>query len=232
MDSEKDPPLSIDLLTLFPKMIEGFLEASIIGRAAAKRLVEIRSHDLRDWTNDKHRTVDDRPFGGGAGMLLKPEPFFAAVKELRTPKSCILYMAPDGEPLTPNLARELATLPHWVLISGHYEGIDQRVRDHLVDREIAIGDYVLTNGTLAAAVVIDAAVRYLPGALGKEKSLTQDSFNNSLLSFPQYTRPAHFQGHSVPEVLLSGDHKAIAQWRRQRQIEKTRQRRPNLLSNL
>lgn len=231
MNKKSFSPLSIDLLTLFPRMIRGFLEESIIGRAVAKEIVHVRPHDLRDWSTDKRRTVDDRPFGGGAGMLLRPEPLFAAIEALRTPCSHVLYMTPDGEPLTSELAGELAGLSHWILISGHYEGIDQRVRDYLVDREISIGDYILTNGTLASAVLIDTVVRYLPGALGEEISLTQDSYNNNLLTFPQYTRPADFKGYTVPRVLLSGNHKAIAQWRHQRQVEKTRQRRPDLLSH-
>lgn len=221
--------LTIDLLTLFPQMIHGFLEESIVGRAVSKGIIHLRIHNIRDWAEDKHQTVDDRPFGGGAGMVLKPEPLFAAIEELKTPESRVIYMAPDGDPLTSRTARECAQESHLILISGHYEGIDQRVRDQLVDREISIGDYILTNGTLPAAVLIDALARYIPGVLGQEKSLTQDTFVDNLLSFPQYTRPENFKGYQIPEVLLSGNHQFIAKWRRDRQNEKTKKQRPNLI---
>jgi tRNA (guanine37-N1)-methyltransferase len=161
-------------------------------------------------------------------MVMKPEPIFAAVEEIRKPKTKMLYMAPDGVPLTTRLARELAGEEHLIILSGHYEGVDQRVRDQLVDLEVSVGDYVLTNGTLAAAVLIDCVSRFIPGFLGDEKSLTEESFMSTLLGFPQYTRPADFRGMRVPEVLLSGDHAAIAKWRREQQIEKTRLRRPDL----
>ena len=223
--------LKIDLVTLFPGMLTGFLEESMIGRAVSKGHIDLRSHDLRDWATDRHRTVDDRPFGGGAGMLLRPEPLFAAIEALQTPQSTALYMAPDGERLTSAIAKDLALASHLIILSGHYEGMDQRVRDHLVDRELSIGDYILTNGTLAAAVLVDAVGRYVPGVLGAEMSLTQDSFVDDLLSFPQYTRPAVFRGYHVPDFLLSGDHEAIAQWRREQQHEKTRQRRPDLIKS-
>lgn len=211
-------------------MAEGFVRESMIGRACASGLVDIRLHNLRDWATDRHRTTDDRPFGGGAGMLLKPEPVFAAVESLRREQTQVLYLCPDGEPFNTRCARELAGQPHLILLSGHYEGLDERVRTTLVHREISIGDYVLTNGTLAAAVVVDALCRYIPGVLGEEKSLTQDSFSDNLLSFPQFTRPAEFRGMKVPEVLLGGDHQAIAAWRREQQLLRTRQRRPDLLS--
>ena len=187
-------------------------------------------HDLRNWTTDKHRTADDRPFGGGAGMVLKPEPVFAAIEQVQTPGCRRIYLTPDGTPFSPKLARELAGLSHIILLSGHYEGIDQRIRDRLIDQEISIGDYVLTNGTLAAAVVIDALTRFIPGVLGEEKSLTYESFNGKLLDFPQYTRPAEFRGMSVPEVLLSGNHAEIEKWRNACAQEKTRQVRPDLLT--
>lgn len=223
-------PLQIDLITLFPRMVEGFFEESMLGRANQRGLVTIRTHQLRDWTHDKHKTTDDRPFGGGAGMLMKPEPLFEAIESLRRPDSHTIYLCPDGEPLNQNLAQTLAALPHLILVSGHYEGIDQRVRDAVIDREISIGDYVLTNGTLAAAVLIDCIARHIPGVLGETLSLTGDSFNDNLLSFPQYTRPATFREMPVPEVLLSGDHQAIQQWRWEQQIIKTKARRPDLLS--
>ncbi len=164
--------LRIDLLTLFPRMLDGFLSESILGKACSRSLIEVTVHDLRNWTTDKHRTADDRPFGGGAGMVLKPEPVFAAIEQVQTPGCRRIYLTPDGTPFSPKLARELAGLSHIILLSGHYEGIDQRIRDRLIDQEISIGDYVLTNGTLAAAVVIDALTRFIPGVLGEEKSLT------------------------------------------------------------
>jgi len=222
--------LSIDLLTLFPGMVEGFLRESIVGRAQADGILSVRVHNLRDWATDKHHTTDDRPFGGGAGMVLKPEPIAAAIEAVAKPGCTVIYLCPDGEMLTTELARELAVASHLVLLSGHYEGLDQRARDLLVHREISIGDYVLTNGTLPAAVLIDCVARQVPGVLGEEMSLTQDSFHGSLLGFPQYTRPVEFRGQRVPEVLLSGNHGAIAQWRREQQTEKTRQRRPDLLA--
>lgn len=222
--------LSIDLLTLFPGMVEGFLRESIVGRAQQEGLLAVRVHNLRDWTTDKHHCADDRPFGGGAGMLLKPEPVAAAIEAVSTPGCTVIYLCPDGEPLSTGLAHELSTKGHLVLVSGHYEGLDQRVRDLLVHREISIGDYVLTNGTLPAAVMIDCMARQIPGVLGEEMSLTQDSFQGNLLGFPQYTRPTEFRGQRVPEVLLSGNHAAIAQWRRDQQIAKTRTRRPDLLA--
>ncbi len=209
-------------------MVRGFLEESILGRAARAGILEIRVHNIRDWAEGKHQVTDDRPFGGGAGMLLKPEPIFAAVEELRGPESTTVYLAPDGEPLKLPLVKEFAREKHLILLSGHYEGVDQRVRDCLVDREISIGDYVLTNGTLAAAVLVDAVARHVPGVLGEEKSLTQDSYEDNFLSFPQYTRPAEFRGMKVPDVLLSGDHGAIERWRRELRARRTREKRPDL----
>jgi tRNA (guanine37-N1)-methyltransferase len=220
--------LEFDILTLFPEMVEGFFSSSMLARGQTNGLIDIRTHQLRDWTTDKHSKTDELPYGGGAGMVMKPEPIFAAVEQLRRPESKVLYMAPDGVPLTSQLARELVRESHLIILSGHYEGVDQRVRDELVDLEVSIGDYVLTNGTLAAAVVIDSVSRFIPGFLGDEKSLTEESFMSTLLGFPQYTRPADFRGMRVPEVLLSGDHAAIAKWRHDQQIDKTRQRRPDL----
>jgi tRNA (guanine37-N1)-methyltransferase len=222
-------PLHIDVLTLFPRMLDGFLAESILGKGIERGLFGVKVHDLRDWTTDKHHTADDRPFGGGAGMVLKPEPVFAAIEQLQTPGCRRIYLTPDGAPLSPALAKELSHCQHLILLSGHYEGIDQRIRDRVIDQEISIGDYVLTNGTLAAAVVIDALGRFIPGVLGEEKSLTHESFTGKLLDFPQYTRPAEFRGMSVPEVLLSGNHGEIEKWRQTRRVEKTRQVRPDLL---
>jgi len=220
--------LKIDLLTLFPGMADGFLEESILGRAQKNDLLSLRVHNIRDWAEGKHKITDDRPFGGGAGMLMKPEPLFAAIESLQTERSKVVYLAPDGERFNSAIARELSEEDHLIFLSGHYEGIDQRVRDCLVDRELSIGDYVLTNGTIAACVVIDALARYVPGVLGEEKSLTQDSFNGSLLTFPQYTRPAEFRGMQVPEVLLSGHHGEIEAWRTRQREHRTRKLRPDL----
>jgi tRNA (guanine37-N1)-methyltransferase len=222
-------PLHVDVLTLFPRMLEGFLAESILGKGIESGLLSVKVHDVRDWATSKHKNADDRPFGGGAGMVMKPEPVFAAIEQLQTPGCRRIYLTPDGTPYSEKLARELAQETHLVLLSGHYEGIDQRIRDKVIDQEISIGDYVLTNGTLPAAVVIDALARFIPGVLGEEKSLTHESFTGKLLDFPQYTRPAEFRGMSVPEVLLSGDHAKIEQWRNARRIEKTRQVRPDLL---
>src|SRR3954467_3794101 len=221
--------MRIDVLTLFPPMLDGLLSESMIGRAQEAKLLEIKVHNLRDWTTDKHHTTDDRPFGGGAGMVLKCEPVFDAIEQLQTPGCRRIYLTPDGTPLSPALALELSQQTHLIFLSGHYEGIDQRIRERVIDQEISIGDYVLTNGTLAAAVVIDALCRFIPGVLGEEKSLTHESFTGKLLDFPQYTRPAEFRGMSVPEVLLSGNHAEIEKWRLARQREKTRQVRPDLL---
>jgi len=222
--------MKVDILTLFPAMLSGFLEASIIGKAIANHLITVDVHDLRAYSDDpKHHTVDDRPFGGGPGMVLKAHPCVQAIEAYRTQQSKVIYLCPDGELLNTQKVRSLAQAPHLILFSGHYEGIDQRVRDHWVDEEISIGDYVLTNGTLPAAVLVDAIARQIPGVLGEEKSLTYDSFRHNLLSFPQYTRPTVFRGLGVPEILLSGNHAAIAAWRAEKQREKTAIRRPDLL---
>ncbi|OIR14950.1 tRNA (guanine-N(1)-)-methyltransferase [mine drainage metagenome] len=223
-------PLHIDVLTLFPRMLDGFLAESILGKGLERGLLSVKVHDLREWTTDKHRTADDRPFGGGAGMVMKPEPVFAAFEQLQKPGCRRIYLTPDGAPFTTAMAEELSHEQHLILLSGHYEGIDQRIRDCLIDQEISIGDYVLTNGTIAAAVVIDALSRFIPGVLGEEKSLTHESFTNKLLDFPQYTRPAEFRGMSVPEVLLSGNHAEIEKWRHAKRLEKTRSVRPDLLN--
>ncbi len=224
--------LRFDVLSLFPQSLDGFVAESIIGRACENNYIEVRSLDLRSWAEGKHSVTDDRPFGGGPGMVLKPEPIFKAVEELKTPETKAIYMAPDGEPLSRELCRELSMESHLILLSGHYEGVDQRVRDHLIDREISIGDYVLTNGVLAAAVVIDAVSRFVPEVLGEKNSLAQDSFAQGLLSFPQYTRPAEFRSWEVPEVLRSGDHGAIALWREKKMQEKTKTFRPDIVNQM
>ena len=222
--------MRIDVFTIFPEVVVGYCGTSILGRASSAGALDVRVHDLRSGADDARRSVDDSPFGGGAGMVLKPEPVFAAIEELQTPGCRRIYLTPDGTPLSPATAEELSRQNHLILLSGHYEGVDQRIRDRVIDQEVSIGDYVLTNGTLAAAVVIDAMARFIPGVLGEEKSLTHESFSGKLLDFPQYTRPAEFRGMSVPEVLLSGNHAQIENWRRARAEEKTRQVRPDLLS--
>ncbi len=223
-------PLHIDVITLFPRMLDGFLNESILGKGLGAGLLSVKVHDLRSWTTDKHRTADDRPFGGGAGMVVKPEPVFAAIEQLQTPGCRRIYLTPDGVPLSPEIALDLSRETHLIFLSGHYEGIDQRIRNSVIDQELSIGDYVLTNGTLAAAVVIDALSRFIPGVLGEEKSLTHESFTGKLLDFPQYTRPAEFRGMVVPEVLLSGNHGEIEKWRHAQRIEKTGQVRPDLFA--
>jgi len=223
--------LKIDFLTLFPQMLEGFLGESMLGRAQKSGILDIAVHNIRDWATSKHQNTDDRPFGGGPGMVMLPEPLAAAIEAVQTEGCTRIYLCPDGEKLTPQIASELSQKKHLVLLSGHYEGIDQRVRDGFIDREISIGDYVLTNGTLPAAVLADCVSRYVPGVLGEENSLTFDSFNGNLLSFPQYTRPQNFRGMEVPEVLMSGNHAEIERWRKQQQIIKTKARRSDILDN-
>jgi len=220
--------LRFDVLSLFPQTVEAFTQESIVGKAIDRGLIDVQSRDIRDWSKGKHREADDRPFGGGAGMVLKPEPLFDAIEELSTPQTTVVYMAPDGEKFTAELAKEFSQNQHLVLVSGHYEGIDQRVRDQLVDREVSIGDYVLTNGALAASVLIDAVARHVPGVLGDEESLQGESFEDDLLGCPQYTRPEDFRGFKVPEVLLSGNHQAISRWRHEQRVEKTKRLRPDL----
>jgi tRNA (guanine37-N1)-methyltransferase len=221
--------MEIDVFTLFPRIFEGPLEESILKRAQNKGLVTIRVHNLRDFTHDKHRVVDDKPYGGGPGMLMKPEPIFEAVEKFRRDGSRVVLMTPQGAPLTQARAREFSPVAHLIIICGHYEGVDDRVREALVDDEVSIGDYVLTNGALAAAVFVDAVVRLLPGVLGDEDSAGDDSFANGLLEGPQYTRPPEFRGMPVPDVLLSGNHEAIAKWRAEWARQRTKERRPDLL---
>ena len=221
--------MKIDVLTLFPGMFPGPLDESIIKRACESGRLQLGVHDLRDYTHDRHRTVDDRPFGGGPGMLLKPEPLFEAVDALRGEKTRVILTSPAGRPFRQEIARELAGEKHVLLVCGSYEGFDERVRQSLADDEISIGDYVLTNGALPAMVIVDAVTRLLPGVLGDDESSQDESFCGCLLEYTQYTRPAEFRGMNVPEVLLSGDHAAIEIWRREQATVQTRQRRPDLL---
>ena len=220
----------IDIVTLFPEIALAPLSDSIIQRARAAGLVEVVGHQLRDWSEDKHRRVDDSPCGGGQGMLLKPEPLFAAVEALRGPDTCVILMTPQGRPFKQAVARELAAAGHLLILCGHYEGVDQRVIDTLVDEEISIGDYILTNGALAAAVLCDAVIRLLPGALGDERSPVDESFSDpNLLEAPAYTRPVDFRGMVVPEVLVSGHHGKILAWKDAQALARTRKNRPDLL---
>jgi len=221
--------MQIDVITIFPAMLDGFLGASMMKRAAQLGAVQFRTINLRDFTSDRHHTTDDRPFGGGPGMVMKPEPLFQAVESVQTPASRVILMTPSGQPFRQARAEALAREPHLVFICGHYEGVDERVWEGLVHEEISIGDYVLTNGVLPAAVVIDAVVRLIPGVLGGEGAAEQESFSTGLLEYPHYTRPAEFRGRKVPEVLLNGDHGEIARWREEQARQRTRERRPDLL---
>ena len=222
-------PMRIDLLTLFPGMADGFLRESVVGKAIEKGVLNFQAHDIRKWTKDKHQRVDDTPFGGGPGMLMSCQPLFDAVDAVSTAGCEVIYLCPDGELLNQAIAQDLASKPHLVLVSGHYEGVDERFRQKKVTREISIGDYVLTNGTLPACVLVDCVARQIPGVLGDGNSLTGDSFNGCLLSFPQFTRPAVYDGLEVPPVLLGGNHAAIEKWRKEQQLERTTRRRPDLL---
>jgi tRNA (guanine37-N1)-methyltransferase len=226
--------LRVDVLTLFPEMMDGVFGTSILGKAQEKGIAKLSSVNFRDYANNKHNTVDDYPFGGGGGMVLKPEPLFAAVEDLTRgleSRPRIVLMCPQGEPFTQRKAEELAAEEHLIFVCGHYEGYDERIREHLVTDELSIGDYVLTGGELPAMVVIDAVVRLLPGALGNESSAVTDSFSTGLLEYPHYTRPASFRGWDVPEVLISGHHARIEAWRREQSLLRTLQRRPELLES-
>src|SRR5437016_4291446 len=226
--------MKIDILTLFPEICRAPLGESMMKRAQESKIVDLRIHNLRDWTKDKHHIVDDAPFGGGQGMVMKPEPIFAAVEDLKqsaikNQQSKIILMSPAGRRFDQQMATDLSKESHLIVICGHYEGVDHRVIEHLIDLEISIGDYVLTNGAIAAAVLVDAIVRLLPGALGHELSAADDSFSNGLLEAPQYTRPAEFRGWKVPDVLLSGNHAEIEKWRKEQGLNRTRENRPDLL---
>jgi tRNA (guanine37-N1)-methyltransferase len=233
--------MRIDIVTLFPEICRTPLGESIMKRAQEKRIVELHIHNLRDWTTDKHHVVDDEPFGGGQGMVMKPEPIFAAVEDLKRRaskiehgiiegrKSKTVLMSPAGRRFDQQLAKQLSQEAHLIVVCGHYEGVDHRVVEHLIDLEISIGDYVLTNGAIAAVAFVDAIARLLPGTLGHEKSADDDSFSNGLLETPQYTRPADFRGWKVPDVLLSGNHAEITRWRKEQAIKRTGENRPDLL---
>ena len=224
--------LRIDVITLFPGMLRGFLEESMLKRATRMGAVNFRVVDLRDFAHDARRTADDRPYGGGPGMVMKPELLFEAVEAVRTPEARVILMTPQGRKFVQQEARRFATARHLVLVCGHYEGVDERVREALVTDEISIGDYVLTNGTLPATVVIDAVVRLLPGVLGGGAEATEsESFTDGRLEFPQYTRPPEFRGMRVPGELLGGDHAAVAAWRRRQALDRTSRRRPDLLQD-
>jgi tRNA (guanine37-N1)-methyltransferase len=225
--------MHIDILTLFPNMFSGPFAESIVKRAIDRDLIDIRIHNLRDWGQGKHKVVDDYPFGGGTGMVMKPEPLFEAVEAIKEDSSSlslpVILLTPQGRVFNQRIASELAALERFILLCGHYEGIDERVRAHLVTDEISIGDYILTGGEIAAMVIVDAAVRLLPGVLGSEESAADDSHTSGLLEYSQYTRPQAYRGWEVPEVLLSGNHAQIAKWRREQSIMRTLKRRPELL---
>jgi tRNA (guanine37-N1)-methyltransferase len=223
--------MRIDIVTGLPKLLESPLQESIVKRAQQKRVVEIVVHDLRDYAHDKHKTIDDVPYGGGPGMVLKPEPIFECVERLRSERTYdeVVFLSPDGQTLNQELANSLSLMKNLLLLCGHYKGIDERVREVLVTKEISIGDYVLTGGELAAAIVVDAVVRLIPGALNDSESVLTDSFQDGLLGTPQYTRPAEYRGMKVPEVLLRGNHKDIEAWRLERRTERTAARREDLL---
>ncbi|SCW74800.1 tRNA (guanine37-N1)-methyltransferase [Paenibacillus tianmuensis] len=227
--------MKIDVLTLFPAMFDGVFTSSILGKAREKGLVELNTVNFRDYANNKHNTVDDYPYGGGGGMVLKPEPLFAAVEDVTSgleSKPRVILMCPQGEPFSQKKAEELAAERHLIFLCGHYEGYDERIREHLVTDELSIGDYVLTGGELPAMVVIDSVVRLLPGVLGNETSAVTDSFSTGLLEYPHYTRPANFRGWEVPDVLISGHHGNIEEWRRKQSLERTWRKRPDLLEGI
>ena len=224
--------MKIDIITIFPDYYQGPLTTSILKRAQDQGHVQIDLHDLRQWTTDRHRTVDDRPYGGGAGMLMRAEPLFKAVDSLRQACSKVILLTPQGALFSQKKAEALTSCTHLIMICGHYEGVDERVREQLIDAEISVGDYVLTNGNLAALIVTDVVVRLLPGVLGSDESAVDESFSEGLLEYPQYTRPEEFRGMRVPEILLSGNHEKIAEWRREQSLQRTRERRPDLFEKL
>jgi tRNA (guanine37-N1)-methyltransferase len=226
--------MRIDVVTGFPKLMQGPLQESMLHRAQEKGLVEIVLHDLRDYAADRHRTIDDAPFGGGAGMILKPEPVFACIEQLQRERTYdeVIYLSADGEPFRQKMANDFSLRPRLLMLCGHYKGIDERIREQLITREISIGEYVLTGGELPALVVIDAIVRLIPGVLHDGESLLSDSYQDDLLDAPQYTRPAEFRGMSVPPVLLNGNHADIAAWRDRQRADRTTRRRTNVLNQL
>jgi len=222
--------MRFDIITIFPEMFKPVLNASILKRARDKKKVCVNIHDLRDYTKNKHKKVDDRPFGGGPGMLMTAQPLFDAVKKIKGRRKVkVILMCPTGKPLTQMLAKNFAKNKNLIIICAHYEGIDERVRKGIIDEDISIGDYILTGGELPALVLIDCVTRLIPGVLGKEDSLINESFEHNLLEYPQYTRPSNFRGMKVPDVLLSGNHKAIQKWQRDQSLAKTERCRPDLL---
>jgi tRNA (guanine37-N1)-methyltransferase len=222
----------IDILTIFPEMVAAPLRQSIVGKAIERQLIDVRVSNIRDFASDKHRTTDDRPFGGGSGMVMKPEPLAAAICSARAsePSAKVILLSPQGRIFRQEIAFELSRLQHICLVCGRYEGVDERIRAHYVDDEISIGDYVLTGGELPALVILDSVARLVPGVLGSDESITEESFVDGLLEYPHYTRPEVFEGHGVPDILLSGNHGAILRWRRQQSLLRTWQRRPDLLT--
>jgi tRNA (guanine37-N1)-methyltransferase len=233
--------MKIDILTIFPAMFQGVLTESLIGKASIKKILDINVIDIRSFSKDKHKKVDDRPFGGGVGMVMKPEPLCDAIKSVgvkkknslyRRPyaKSCVIYMSPQGKTLNNNIVKNLARFKHLVLVCGHYEGVDERIMNY-IDKEISIGDYILTGGEIPAMVLIDSVARMLPGVVKEESSVINDSFYNGLLDYPHYTRPAVFKGCKIPDVLLSGDHKKIEEWRQKEAYKRTKEKRPDLLKS-
>jgi len=224
--------MKFDILTLFPKMFSSPLQESILGKAIEKGLIQIRTINIRDFTTDKHHVVDDTPYGGGQGMVMKVEPIARAIESIKSqnPSAWTIYLTPQGKPFNQEMALRLSSKSHLILLCGRYEGVDERVKELFVDEEISIGDYVLTGGELAAMVIIDTVSRLLPGVLGSDRSAVEDSFFHSLLEYPQYTRPSNFRGSEVPEVLLSGNHTAVSLWRRREALKRTSIRRPDLLA--
>jgi tRNA (guanine37-N1)-methyltransferase len=234
MDEGTAPILQIDILGIFPRLFDAFLSESFVGQARARGVARIEAHDLRDWTTDRHRSVDDSPYGGGPGMLLKPEPLVSGIEALAGPKgdgrrARVVLLSPQGRPLDQAWLAEAVGCPHWVMVCGRYEGVDQRAIDLAVDEELSIGDYVLCGGEVPAMAVIEGMVRLLPGVLGNPESVRQESFTRDILEGPQYTRPPEFRGRSVPNELLSGNHAEIARWRREKAYEITKRRRPDLI---
>lgn len=223
--------MKIDIITLFPKMFKGVFEESIIKRAIEKNKVSINLINLRDYSKDKHDKVDDRPFGGGPGMILQPQPVFDAVEDLKKSASLVVLLSPQGEKYDYKGASELSTKKHLILICGRYEGVDERIRKNLIDKEISIGDYILSGGEIPAMVIVESVVRLIPGVLGNKKSSQEETFSQDYIEYPQYTRPADFRGLKVPEVLLSGDHEKIKKWRREQSLKKTEERRPDFLNS-
>jgi tRNA (guanine37-N1)-methyltransferase len=216
-------------MTLFPNLCAGAFSESILKKAQENRLIQVHCLNIRDWAADKHHVTDEPPYGGGPGMVMKPEPIFAAVESIRTDRSHVILMSPGGRRFTQEIASDLSRKEHLILVCGHYEGVDYRVTEHLVDDELSIGDYVLSNGAIAAAVVVDAVARLIPGVLGDSDSARDESFSSGTLEYPQYTRPNEFRGWAVPEILRSGNHRAIREWRENQARQKTEERRPDLL---